>query len=118
MRIGRKIFLTTVASIIALVMVFFFCLYFGTSHIGIQKFFSILMDHAGIKNVHKFTRADEVILIDIRMPRIIIASLVGGGLAIVGGVILRSIPAFPNSIFLFCPQALFWELLQRLYLFT
>lgn len=95
MRIGKKIFLTSVISIIALVVVFFVCLYFGTSHINIQKFFSILMDHAGIKGFHNFRRADEVILIDIRMPRIIIACLVGGGLAIVGGVMQG---LFKNSL--------------------
>jgi len=95
MRIRKKIFVTSGISILILLAVFFVCLFFGTAHIGIQKFFSILMKHAGFETGHQFTKADDVILIDIRMPRIIIACLAGGGLAIVGGVMQG---LFKNSL--------------------
>lgn len=95
MRIRRKIILTTLLSFLVLVTLMFVCLFFGTAELGIKEFYSIILKQAGINTGYKTSRALEVILIDIRMPRVLIAALVGGGLAVVGGVMQG---LFKNSL--------------------
>ncbi len=95
MRIQKKIFLATLFSFIVLLVLIVMCLFFGTTDLGITEFYSIILKQIGISSEYRFGRAIEVILIDIRMPRVLVAALVGGGLAVVGGVMQG---LFKNSL--------------------
>lgn len=95
MRIQKRIVLTTLLSFLLLLVLIFVSLFYGTTQLSIHEFLSILFKHAGLGPGYGISRAQEVILMDIRMPRVLIAGLVGGGLAIVGGVMQG---LFKNSL--------------------
>ena len=95
MRIRQKLILTVLSNLIVLVVLFVLCLYFGTTYFDPREFYSIILKSTGIDTSYDFSRAREVILLEIRMPRVIVACLVGGGLSIVGGVMQG---LFKNSL--------------------
>lgn len=95
MKIQQKIFITVTVSVVVLLVLLFISLYFGTTSLDFRAFTSIILGSMGIETGYSFSRAQEVILVDIRMPRVIVAALVGGGLSVVGGVMQG---LFKNSL--------------------
>lgn len=95
MRIRKKLLLTLSVSFAAVLVIAIVSLLYGTTKIEAVQLISIVVHNLGFDPTAQFTRAQEVVVMNIRMPRVILACIVGGGLAIVGGV-MQGI--FKNSL--------------------
>lgn len=73
--------------LIAMLIIFFVSLAVGRIEVSLQHVLEIICYHlSGINAFNDFTRGEEAVVWFIRMPRIILAMLVGAGLAISGAV--------------------------------
>jgi len=74
----------------------------GATHIPLKVTASVLLNRAGLTHVPRtWSTAAETIILEIRLPRVVAASLVGGGLALAGALfqgILRNPLADPYVI--------------------
>lgn len=66
--------------------VFLFSLLIGRYPLPFRSLLSIILSFLGHVNSSSFTEADYNIFVFVRLPRVILVTLVGGGLAISGGV--------------------------------
>ena len=68
-------------------MVLILCITAGTVNIPLKETFFIFLDKLpGVDSSANFSRSSELIIMDVRLPRVLLACLVGGGLSIVGAV--------------------------------
>ncbi len=86
MTIKHKLLGSVSLSLALLVIVLILCTAKGTTDVPLKSALSILAAKAGFSSANTTARAYEIILLDIRLPRVLLASTVGGGLAIVGCV--------------------------------
>jgi len=89
MQIRKKLLISVVISLFVLVASFLVALLLGTADVSLSNLFEIFKGLLGYKDVHVDDRL-KTIIIEIRLPRIILAVLIGGGLSIVG-VVMQSI---------------------------
>lgn len=90
--IKRKLTIYVTLGALLLLAILFTCIFMGSSSVPPGTVFSTILQHLGMPpgmladTLGLPTRTQEIILVNIRIPRILLAAVVGGGLAVVGCV--------------------------------
>lgn len=85
MQIRKRLAITLIVSTIALVVSFLISISIGTADISISKLFRIFLELSGLTQNETQSSSFNIIA-NVRLPRVILAALVGGGLSVVGAV--------------------------------
>ena len=89
MQIRKKLLISLAISFLILIVSFLISVSLGTVDVSLAKFFDILKNIPGKDGIDVDDRLRTIIL-QIRLPRVVLSILVGGGLSIVG-VVMQSI---------------------------
>ena len=89
MQIRKKLYIFLPICVLILFLTLFFCIFAGSTHVPFGNTLLILLNSLGLdlSSASEITRTQEIIILNIRLPRILLAALVGGGLSIVGAVL-------------------------------
>ena len=89
MQIRKKLIISLVFSLLVLIVSLLISLSLGTADVSVRELFEIFKSPNGGGNINVDERLRTIIL-QIRLPRVVLAALVGGGLSIVG-VVMQSV---------------------------
>jgi len=81
MQIRKKLYIFLPICILILFLTLFFCIFAGSTHVPFGNTLLILLNSLGfdLSSASEITRTQEIIILNIRLPRILLAALVGGG---------------------------------------
>lgn len=86
MKIKQRLLISISLSVIFLLLAFIISISFGTVDVSIKELLSIFGSLFGRESLSDTSRNINTIILNIRLPRVFLAILVGGGLSIVGAV--------------------------------
>ncbi len=86
MRIKQKLLISITLSVIFLIAAFLISISFGTVDVSVKELFSIFKSFLTGDSISDARQNINTIILNIRLPRVMLAILVGGGLSIVGAV--------------------------------
>lgn len=84
--IGRRLVLTVGICLGVLAFTLLLCTVEGSTDIPPKTVLSVILSSMGLDKGSEVSKTQEIIIMDIRLPRVLLASIVGGGLAIAGCV--------------------------------
>jgi len=82
----RKTLFVTASLFVGLIVVSILSLSIGSSEIGFSDVMRLIMNSIGFSQLTSISETSRIILLDIRLPRVLLAIMVGSGLSVAGVV--------------------------------